>query len=98
MNVNRKIRRFSILEEAAPEKIEREATAGEEKERDLRSAGEASAVAGNSRSRYDQRRRRRGNEVGLRVEPEQGPYAKRDGEDDHQLPAQPDDVARRDRR
>lgn len=51
MNVNRKIRRFSILEEAAPEKIEREATAGEEKERDLRSAGEAFAVAGNSRSR-----------------------------------------------
>lgn len=45
MNINRKIPRASILEEALPEKIEREITAREEEEGDLGRAGEAQAMA-----------------------------------------------------
>lgn len=50
MNINRKIRHVSILEEAAPEKIEGEATAGEKKEGDLGRAAKVVAMARKSRS------------------------------------------------
>lgn len=45
MDVYREIRRVRILEEAAPEEIEREVAAGEEEEGELGGAGEARSRA-----------------------------------------------------
>lgn len=92
------------LEKGAPEEIEGQVAAGEEKERDLGRALEGDV--GNPRSARGKtgRRRRRGGggarEIvvvgflrGVVLEAEEGEEAERDGEGDDELPAEPEHVA-----
>lgn len=91
MYINREICNISILKKGSPEKIERQISTGEEEERDLRISFKF--IIGNPRSRPRPRQGvRRGNIV-LKIEPKEGDDAERDGEDDGDFPAEPDDVA-----
>lgn len=93
MDVYREIRRVRILEEAAPEEIEREVAAGEEEEGELGGAGEARS-RGAAAEDVEMRRRRRGGGIIVRrgVEAEEGEEAEGEGEEDDQLPAEPQHV------
>lgn len=93
MDVYREIRRVRILEEAAPEEIEREVAAGEEEEGELGGAGEARSRAAAAED-VEMRRRRRGGGIIVRrgVEAEEGEEAEGEGEEDDQLPAEPQHV------
>lgn len=87
------------LEEASPEEIEREIAASEEEEGELGVADEAAAPGGTRSRAVDiEMRRRGGGELRLVVEPEEGEEAEREGEEDDQLPAGPENVQRRDLR
>lgn len=81
------------LEEVAPQEIEREVTAGKEEEGELGCPGEAAtegdgSVVGDGERRWP----------GLVVEPEEAESAEGDGEENDDLPAEPEHVAGRYRR
>lgn len=90
MNIYREISHISVLEEAPPEEIERQISTREEEKRNLGRAFKVTIQ--NSRSA----RERRWIEIGFRVsmESEKSEEAERERESDHELPTDPQHVAR----